>query len=70
MYALMKGFEIAFESIPESIIQILGLLKAKMGDIQTIQIIGVISSIVSGAFIMTGETVRNAKRQAEKARVY
>lgn len=43
----------AFESIPESIIQIDGLLKQNYEDIQTIQIIGVISSIVSGAFITT-----------------
>ncbi|GMH49084.1 hypothetical protein TrVE_jg4232 [Triparma verrucosa] len=42
MYAFMKSYEIAFESIPESIIQILDLLKAKAGDIQTIQIVGVI----------------------------
>ena len=55
MYAFMKAVEIAFESIPESIIQLLGLLKAKVGEIQTIQIIGIISSIVSGAFIMTGK---------------
>jgi len=53
MYALIKGIEIAFESIPECIIQVLGLLNANLGDIQTIQIIGIISSIVSGAFIMT-----------------
>ncbi|GMI05280.1 hypothetical protein TrVE_jg3836 [Triparma verrucosa] len=53
MYACMKGFEIAFESIPECIIQLRALFKAKADDIQTIQIIGVISSIVSGAFIMT-----------------
>lgn len=36
----------AFESIPESIIQIDGLLKQNYEDIQTIQIIGVISSII------------------------
>ena len=59
MYACMKGIEIAFESIPESIIQILVLLKATAGDIKTIQIVGVISSIVSGAFIMTGERARS-----------
>ncbi|GMH71529.1 hypothetical protein TrLO_g9083 [Triparma laevis f. longispina] len=54
MYASMKAGEIAFESIPESIIQIGGLLKHQnYGDIKTIQIIGVVSSIVSGAFIMT-----------------
>ncbi|GMH76012.1 hypothetical protein TL16_g06942 [Triparma laevis f. inornata] len=53
MYAGLKAVEIAFESIPESIIQIGGLLKQNYEDIQTIQIIGVISSIVSGAFIMT-----------------
>ncbi|GMH92585.1 hypothetical protein TL16_g12389 [Triparma laevis f. inornata] len=50
----MKSLEIAFESIPESIIQIGGLLKHKdYSDIKMIQIIGVISSIVAGAFIMT-----------------
>ncbi|GMH54141.1 hypothetical protein TrLO_g12810 [Triparma laevis f. longispina] len=53
MYTLMKTCEIAFESIPESIIQISGLLNSNFSDIKTIQIIGVISSIVSGAFIMT-----------------
>lgn len=52
-YAAMKAIEIAFESIPESIIQIGGLLNANYGDIKKIQIIGVISSVVSGAFIMT-----------------
>ncbi|GMH64394.1 hypothetical protein TL16_g03953 [Triparma laevis f. inornata] len=53
MYAVMKAIEISVESIPESIIQVVGLLKAKStSDIQTIQIVGVISSIVSGAFIM------------------
>ncbi|GMH60492.1 hypothetical protein TrLO_g7859 [Triparma laevis f. longispina] len=53
MYAGMKGCEIAFEAIPESIIQIGGLLKQGYGDIKMIQIIGVVSSVVSGAFIMT-----------------
>ncbi|GMH75404.1 hypothetical protein TL16_g06753 [Triparma laevis f. inornata] len=54
MYAIMKGVEIAFESIPESIIQVNGLLKQQnVGDIEPIQIVGVISSIVSGAFIIT-----------------
>ncbi|GMH68993.1 hypothetical protein TrLO_g1264 [Triparma laevis f. longispina] len=53
MYAIMKGVEIAFESIPESIIQIGGLLSQKYDDIQTIQVIGVVSSVISGAFIMT-----------------
>ncbi|GMI14938.1 hypothetical protein TrLO_g10403 [Triparma laevis f. longispina] len=53
MYAFMKAAEIAFESIPESIIQIGGLLQTKRGDILGIQIVGVISSIVAGAFIMT-----------------
>ncbi|GMH52804.1 hypothetical protein TrLO_g8703 [Triparma laevis f. longispina] len=48
----MKACEIALESIPENIIQIDGLLKQNYGDIQTIQVIGVVSSIVSGAFIM------------------
>ena len=43
----------AFESIPESIIQMGGLLNANYEAIQLIQIIGIISSIVSGAFIMT-----------------
>lgn len=48
MYASMKSLEIAFESIPESIIQIGGLLKHKdYSDIKMIQIIGVISSIVT-----------------------
>ena len=65
IYATMKGIEIAFESIPECVIQLRGLFKAKAGDIQTIQIIGVVSSIVSGAFIMTGERVRGAKRCTE-----
>ena len=58
MYAGVKGIEIAFESIPECIIQLYGLLKAKVGEIKTIQIFGIISSIVSGAFIMTGESVK------------
>ncbi|GMH70822.1 hypothetical protein TrLO_g10965 [Triparma laevis f. longispina] len=49
----MKACEIAFESIPESIIQVGGLLKQNYGDIKTIQVIGVISSIGAGAFIMT-----------------
>ncbi|GMH79514.1 hypothetical protein TL16_g08173 [Triparma laevis f. inornata] len=54
MYALMKAAEIAFESIPESIIQIGGLLKHQnYRDIETIQIIRIISSVVSGAFIIT-----------------
>ncbi|GMI04275.1 hypothetical protein TrLO_g11514 [Triparma laevis f. longispina] len=52
MYAWTKGADIGLESIPESIIQVNGLLKQDYGDIKTIQIIGVISSIVSGAFIM------------------
>ena len=55
LYLGIKMNELVFESIPESIIQILGLLNASSGDIQTIQIVGVLSSIVSGAFIMTGE---------------
>ncbi|GMH61260.1 hypothetical protein TL16_g03216 [Triparma laevis f. inornata] len=53
MYAIMRAGEIAFESIPESIIQLSGLLKQNYGDIQTIQIIRLILGIVSGAFIMT-----------------
>lgn len=53
MYAIMRAGEIAFESIPESIIQLSGLLKQNYGDIQTIQIIRLILSIVSGAFILT-----------------
>ncbi|GMH71940.1 hypothetical protein TL16_g05789 [Triparma laevis f. inornata] len=53
MYAGMKALEIAFESIPKSIVQVNGLLKQDLGDIQAIQIIGVISSIVAGALIMT-----------------
>ncbi|GMH54069.1 hypothetical protein TL16_g01600 [Triparma laevis f. inornata] len=53
MYAIIKAIEIGFESIPESIIQIGGLLNANYGDIKTIQIMGIISSIVSRAFIMT-----------------
>ncbi|GMH83329.1 hypothetical protein TL16_g09560 [Triparma laevis f. inornata] len=53
MYASIKAFEIAFESIPESIIQVGGILKADYGNIKGIQIIGVISSVVAGAFIMT-----------------
>ncbi|GMH85868.1 hypothetical protein TL16_g10364 [Triparma laevis f. inornata] len=52
VYAAIKGTEIAFESIPESIIQINGVLKQDYGDIKAIQVIGVISSIVPGAFIM------------------
>ncbi|GMH60679.1 hypothetical protein TrST_g7552 [Triparma strigata] len=62
MYAGMKAAEIAFESIPESIIQARGLLDTSPGDIQTIQIVGIISSIVSGAFIMTGKN--SAKSEA------
>ena len=58
MYAVMKMTEIAFESIPECIIQMRSLL-ASTGNIQTIQIVGVISSIVSGAFIMTGKFARS-----------
>lgn len=53
MYATMKGIELAFESIPESIIQVNGLLRANIKDINGIQIVGVISSIVAGAYIMT-----------------
>ncbi|GMH81187.1 hypothetical protein TL16_g08851 [Triparma laevis f. inornata] len=53
MYACMKAIEICFESIPEAIIQVGGLLNAHVCDIKIIQIVGVISSIVSGAFIMT-----------------
>ena len=52
-YVTMKAFELAFESIPESIIQISGVLKQNYGDIKMIQIIEVILSIISGAFIMT-----------------
>lgn len=43
----------SFESIPESIVQIGGLLKQTYGDIQPIQIIGGISNFMSVAFIMT-----------------
>ncbi|GMI02539.1 hypothetical protein TrLO_g8526 [Triparma laevis f. longispina] len=53
MYATMKAGEICFESIPESIIQIGGLLRADQQHVQMIQIVGVVSSILSGAFIMT-----------------
>ena len=38
MYAWMKGAEIGLESIPESIIQVNGLLKQDYGDIKTIQV--------------------------------
>ncbi|GMH88430.1 hypothetical protein TL16_g11155 [Triparma laevis f. inornata] len=53
MYAALKAIEISFESVPESIIQVGGILKSNKGGVQMIQIIGVISSILSGAFIMT-----------------
>lgn len=53
MYAFMKALEMALESIPENIIKIGGLLNANYGNIKTIQIIGIISSIVTRAFIMT-----------------
>ncbi|GMI13830.1 hypothetical protein TrLO_g939 [Triparma laevis f. longispina] len=53
IYATMKAIEIGGESIPESIIQIGRLLKQDYDDIKIIQIIGVISSVMAGAFIMT-----------------
>ncbi|GMH68868.1 hypothetical protein TL16_g05029 [Triparma laevis f. inornata] len=53
MYASMKAIEIGLESIPESIIQLGGLLKGNKEGVKGIQIIGVIISIVAGAFIMT-----------------
>ncbi|GMH83786.1 hypothetical protein TrST_g4915 [Triparma strigata] len=53
MYGAMKALEICFEAVPECIIQVDGLLSAKLEDIQTIQIVGVVSSIVAGAFIIT-----------------
>ncbi|GMH53840.1 hypothetical protein TrLO_g14765 [Triparma laevis f. longispina] len=54
MYAIIKAFDIAFESIPESIIQIGGLLNANSeNNVKMIHIIGVFSSMVAGAFIMT-----------------
>jgi hypothetical protein len=52
MYAMMKAIEVSVESIPESIIQVNGLLKSGSAEILPIQIIGVVSSIVAGAFIM------------------
>lgn len=53
IYASMKAIEVGIEAIPESIIQVVGLLRAKKSDIQFIQLLGLGVSIVSGAFIMT-----------------
>ncbi|GMH85889.1 hypothetical protein TL16_g10372 [Triparma laevis f. inornata] len=50
-YAIIKAIEICFESIPESIIQMGGLLNQNYGYIKMIQIVGVISSIVFGMFL-------------------
>ncbi|GMH65857.1 hypothetical protein TL16_g11548 [Triparma laevis f. inornata] len=53
MYASIKAIEIAIESIPESIIQVNGILKTNRENIKGIQIIGIVSSIAAGAFIIT-----------------
>ncbi|GMH97719.1 hypothetical protein TrST_g158 [Triparma strigata] len=55
MYAGIKGIEVAFESVPESIVQALFLLSLKKDEIQAqpIYIIGLCSSILCGAFVMT-----------------
>ena len=52
MYAVTKGIEIAFESIPESIIQVKGLLGAGVGEVETIQVVSVLSSILAAGFII------------------
>ena len=52
MYACTKAIEIAFESIPESIIQANGLLSALEGGIKDFQIASVGSSIAAAAFII------------------
>ncbi|GMH84660.1 hypothetical protein TL16_g09988 [Triparma laevis f. inornata] len=53
MFAGMKALEVSFEAVPEAIIQVSGLLSANLDEIKWIQIVGVISSVVCGAFIMT-----------------
>ena len=52
-YASTKAMEIAFESIPESIIQISGLFGASAGEVMTLHVFFVASSILVAAFIMT-----------------
>ena len=54
IYALTKAIEIAFESIPESIIQISGLIGASKGQIEAFHVFSVVSSILVAAFIMMG----------------
>ena len=50
MYAGIKGIEVAFESVPESIVQALFLLSQRKREIQAqpIYIIGLCSSILCG----------------------
>ena len=52
MYAATKAIEIAFKSIPESIIQINGLLGASQGQIKGFHMFSVVSSILAAAFII------------------
>ena len=52
MYAVTKAVEIAFESIPECIIQISGLLGASKGQVEVFHVFSVVSSIFAATFIM------------------
>ncbi|GMH78097.1 hypothetical protein TL16_g07666 [Triparma laevis f. inornata] len=53
MFAGIKGIEVAFEAVPGSIVQCLGLLSARRNEVHPIQIVGLCSSIFCGAFVMT-----------------
>ena len=52
MYTFTKAIEIAFKSIPESIVQISGLFGASKGQIKSFHVFFVVSSILAAAFIM------------------
>ena len=52
-FAGMKAFDVCIEAVPEAVIQVSGLLSASLDEIKMIQIVGVISSVVRGALIMT-----------------
>mmetsp|Transcript_22733 Transcript_22733/g.47332 ORF Transcript_22733/g.47332 Transcript_22733/m.47332 type:complete len:716 (-) Transcript_22733:35-2182(-) len=67
MYAVTKAIEIAFESIPESIVQIHGLLGTARGEIQVIQLASVLSSILSAAFIIMEANYSITQGQALKS---
>ncbi|GMI30400.1 hypothetical protein TeGR_g11153 [Tetraparma gracilis] len=66
IFMSMKAFEICFESIPESVIQMSLLLSQTVGSIKSIQWISIFSTFIAGAFIQTEANLSFVRGQAVK----